>query len=368
MKYFIKVIFFLAIFLGLCQLAIAQSKKEQIVYLQNKVDSLKVVVFKYNKSSQHFSELADSVISKNNDLQGEVNKLAIEKKSIKESLNRAEKSIIEKENQIKILNNEIEDISFENQELSDQIKALEKQIETKNNQNTGSKDYNLPMIKIGMIDSNPIFLDQNTERYYILEKELVFTLPNYGNFTIYYFSNGSCTELSDLLSKINVICRVLILDSANNVKYDKVFDPSPQSNDIFGQTEPEIHQFESSESLKTFFSTISTGCGSDHERIFCTIGYNGSSFSFYQIARFSGGYSFIEFDESEDVFYFMTRIDPPCHYDCYSNYEVSIYSIHNIELFAKTRTKLKYNDFNMMNSSMELINEIKKKEPGLFKF
>lgn len=157
MKHFIKLIFFVIIFPLLCPLTNAQSKKEQIEYLQNKVDSLKGVVFQYKKSSLHFSEVADSVISRNSDLHGEIEKLMRDKKSLLITSSDQEKLLKEQKKSI-------DNLILENKEIKINQLSLERDLNSIKNESSNQLDYSnrtnsLLQINASLMDVNELIME-----------------------------------------------------------------------------------------------------------------------------------------------------------------------------------------------------------------
>jgi uncharacterized protein (TIGR02145 family) len=129
MKHLIKLIFFVIIFPLLCPLTNAQSKKEQIEYLQNKVDSLKGQIRKTKNKLYLYSIKIDSTKESQNTILLENQQLANDFNSIKKLQNDRTSRNDSKNRNLETLNSNIDSLSNIKKQKIFELEKLKKENE-----------------------------------------------------------------------------------------------------------------------------------------------------------------------------------------------------------------------------------------------
>jgi hypothetical protein len=355
---------------------VAQSKKEQILFLNHRIDSLRTLLNQFKQSTIYFSNLSDSlsyqaeskqaqIESKQSQIerkQAEIDKLSIEliqKDSLIENSNRERDSVI-----VQFL-----DLLQKYEKLRDDNKSTLVELETLKQSKTTSakKPKELPGLNFyGYFENKPIFIDSDYNgKEFMLDSVFNFSFSQNSKFVIYYFLG------SDMCGGIGFgkfSNKILILDKLGNVVYDEVWDISGENYDK-SWASPMLYQVVSPEgSIRVFLRRISTGCGSGHQIRFWELKFDGAKIRMNKYVEFlDNSKGFLYFNEDEGVFYIINRVNPPCHYDCFSYYEVNIYSLNDDRFLVKNNSTKKYNDFSMVPTD-QFMRELRENEPKLFKW
>ena len=310
----------------------SQSKKEQIIILKNRVDSLTSIL-----------NIQDYAIEKNTikitKLNSDLNLAALE---ISKCISESES----KQNEIYKLRSEID-------ELRDSLSLLK----SKN-----SKKFILPYAygdKYYVPSLNKyfstIYLNFINSRQ-ILTDSLIVKLNENDILHFYFFTPIS--QNTDLLSCPENF-GFLILNINGELIYNNF---NPEGNSYLEYLEFDIGKYK-----RRLIGLFSSGCGSGGSIIYYELNFtNGKLTLEPKINSTSNGYETNKFLPEKNVYVQLSRINPVTHWGSENTkYSLTFYNLLNDEKLLSIETKLAYPHF---GEEANLLKIIENKEPNLFKF
>lgn len=328
----------------------AQTKKEQILALNSKVDSLNInlknardSIFLERKSNVENKIILNKLIKEYNDSSKEL----------------AYKLDLWKQKYDSLKNSKIEEIS----KLTDSIIFLNK------------NQYNelvLPFSKLDFITDksdgklyNTVFLDFNNKKYIVTDT--ITTIIKDRKPICLFFLTSIVSE-----GELNLECPndygVIIVDYAKNILFKSFWNNDNWNNNtkdlLSGNCKPGLLKFNINSVEKNILKLHLSGCGSGGNEIYYELLFDNNQISFKKIISCDLGYSSCYFMDAKQFYLKVEKINPDCHYGCPSIYEISRISLLDNKTQIKYKTKYKYEDFS--NTEIELLlMKIKLKEPEM---
>jgi hypothetical protein len=314
----------------------AQSKKEIILTLRGRIDSLNQVISanesNYRKSIRNLERV-------NTDLKNQVDK------STKEiqALTKTNDSIIQLKNQqIKV--------------LSDSLTKIKKRA-----LNVFSLTFKQNTVTIDGKTMTTFFIPQKGD-WYVLSDTLMTTVSEFGMVCFYLlnkYEEDFQTECPD-----NYL--ILIQDNLGNLDYTYLNTEDFLENTIQGNNYGNIVHWKGNSFHRIFLELGTSGCGSGITCNYYEIRSVNRAITLEKKLTGCSGFSDFYLNREKEVYYKIEKLDPECHYGCASRYIIAAFSMQNDEPIFSRKTKNTYPDFTDIGTDV-LLNKIKSKEPNVFK-
>lgn len=323
----------------------AQTKKEQIIVLNSKIDSINLIL--KNLRDSVFLERKSNIENRNN-----LNNLIKEYKNSSEQL--VYKLDLCKQKYDSLNSSKYNEIC----KLTDSLKL---------HKNQHDNEFKLPFSKLDkIIDKsdgklyNTVFLDFNNKKYIVTDT--ITTIINYSKPVCLFFF----TSL-EIDNELNLACPddygFIIVDYAKNILFKSFWNINTQ--DLFsGNCEPSLMKLKFDSSEKNLLTLNLSGCGSGGKQIYFELLFDNNQISFKKFTSCDLGYSTCYFMNAKHFYIKIEKINPDCHFSCPSIYEISRISLIDNKTQIKYKTKFKYEDFSETEILL-LLMKIKLKEPEM---
>lgn len=310
----------------------AQSKKQQIVTLTNRIDSLNQVI----------NQKEDNIETKN--------------KTIKD-LNKT----------ITDLNIKISNCNLTNDVKQQKIDFLEAKIKNLNDSifklvQLSPKNFKFPYeygkkIVFGDAYYSTFYFDSKKE-FQVITDSIIVHFNNNENFHFYFFT--------PITEELNTQCPGEFGYIVLNNKAEKVFEIFENSGN-FENSYSDYLEFDLKTKKRRLLGLLSSGCGSGGTKTYYELDViNDELIQKPKITVSTGGYETTYFLPEEEQYVELIRINPEAHWSGDTRYKLNFYDLNNDKKIATKETKYTYQHFGEIETS--LLNSIKKSEPNVFKF
>jgi hypothetical protein len=170
--------------------------------------------------------------------------------------------------------------------------------------------------------------------------------------------------MTPLLSEFNLQCPeefgVIVVNESGHEVYSD-FNSGYNFYATFLQFNLKDHQ-------RNLVALGTSGCGSGYSLMYCDVLIDQSSITMKEAIRgVEGGFTSILFLEDKNMYVFIEKLNPACHYSCPTKYQLTYYNLSNDQFISERKTKFQYDDYGDIGEE-ELIRKIRSREPGLILF
>ena len=352
---------------------LAQSKKEIIQSLSDRVDSLYAVIIQEKQKQIIIKGRADSL---DNSLLEERSTRFAENKKCNEAAQKSKQELESMRSSIEELESTIESLESTIVKLNliesnhkirfDSLQKLYTALNRTYNSREGSAiRFPHPYGKRFIVSPNESFYNttfmESQQRNYVIIDSAVMNLSASETLGFYFLIPVDEMEQSDCPGAYGFI-------AANGIGkevYQTFWDVAPDGF-FFGNCCPRVYSIKLKNGYRNFLAIASSGCGSGATSRYYEVLPKNGSLEFRTMFDDGAGWSDYHFYSDKDIYLNVERINPECHYSCPSKYKITVFDILTDKIVSSYFTKYMYDDFNDIGIE-ELISIIRKKEPSLLR-